>query len=106
MHPPFWLNVNENVKNHGPFPPKHSLTRIKKFVLKNEGGVDSSSQARSILRSSTSPFAWEQKIVSQTLKTIAANTIIAWHMSEKEQLLHNKEAFGSLDHYRNELNCV
>ena len=75
---PFWLTVNSQVKDHGAFPPlklfKHGAQSL---YSKTKGGVDGSAQARSILRSSTSSFAWEQKLVSQTIQTLAVNAFIA-----------------------------
>ena len=66
--------------------------------------MDRSTQARVILRSSTSSFQWEQKIVSQMLKTIAINAFIAWRMNTREALLRTSETFRSLGHYRSTLN--
>jgi hypothetical protein len=103
----FWRIVNNHVKEKGAFVPlklfKHAAQSL---YSKTKGGVDGSAQARSILRSSTSSFAWEQKIVSQTLKTLAVNAFHAWRMSQNEDLLQTIDAFCSLDHYRNGLNSV
>lgn len=106
-HLPFWRTINGHVKEKGPFPPlklfKHGSQSL---YSKTKGGVDGSAQARSILRCSTSSLQWEQKLVSQTLKSIAVNAFIAWRMAQKKELLISKEAFGSLDSYRDALNHV
>lgn len=44
--------------------------------------------------------------MSQTLKSLAVNALLAWRMSQREYLLDSKEAFGSLDHYHDALNRV
>jgi hypothetical protein len=44
--------------------------------------------------------------MSQTRKTLAFNAFLARRMSQKEDMLQTKEAFGSLDHCRNALNSV
>ena len=103
----FWKIVYNHVKENDAFPPlklfKHGTQSL---YSKTKGGVDGSAQARAILRSSTSSLKWEQKIVSQTLKTLAINAFIAWRMAEKESLLQSKEAFGSLEKFRASLNKV
>lgn len=59
-----------------------------------------------MLRSSNSHFKWEQKLVSQTIKTLAINAFITWRMFERQDLLESAETFCSLDSYRNVLNKV
>lgn len=104
---PFWRIINGYVKEKGPFPPlklfKHGAQSL---YSKTKGGVDGSAQARSILCCSTSSFPWEQKIVSQTLKTLAVNALIAWRMAKPEDLLCSKAHFGSLEQYRDAVNSV
>ena len=103
----FWQLVNNYVTKKGSFLPlklfKHGSQSL---YSKTKGGVDGSAQARAILRSSTSSLKWEQKIVSQTIKTLAVNSFIAWRISEKKGMLESKEAFHSLDYFRDSLNAL
>ena len=59
-----------------------------------------------MLRSSTSHFKWEQKFISQTIKTLAINGFIAWRILQRRNLLEDGASFRSLDSYRNALNMV
>lgn len=103
----FWKVVNEHVKANGPFRPlklfKHA---IQSFYSKTKGGVDGATQQRAILRSATSHLQWEQKLVSQVLKTVSINAFIAWRIFERRDLLQNLGEFKSLERYRNALNKV
>ena len=78
----YWKLIDDRVKIRGPFPPlklfKHAS---QSFYSKTKAGVYGATQQRAILRSSTSHFQWEQKLVSQILKTIAINSFIGWRMS-------------------------
>lgn len=58
------------------------------------------------MRSPTSSLKWEQKLVSQTFKTLLVNTFYAWQMMTKRSLLDTKEGFQSLNHFRARLNAV
>ncbi|PXF43292.1 hypothetical protein BWQ96_06931 [Gracilariopsis chorda] len=49
---------------------------------------------------------WEQKVVTQTLKTLSVNAFISWRMSQKRDLLQSKETFRSLKSYRQALNGI
>jgi hypothetical protein len=84
----FWKVVDEYLIRKGPLPPikvfKHGTQSI---YSKTKGGVDGSAQARAVLRSSTSSLHWEQKIVTQTLKTLAVNAFISYRMEVKSSLL-------------------
>ena len=81
----FWQKVNSHVKEHDAFLPLKLFRHgTQSLYSKTKCGVDGSAQARAILRSSTSSLKWEQKIVSQTIKTLAINAFIAWRMAEKE----------------------
>lgn len=106
-HLNFWNLINNYANNNHPFPPlklfKHGA---QSFYSKTKGGVDGSAQARAVLRSATTSLKWEQKLVSQTFKTVAINAFIGWRMSEKAQLLEDKVQFGTLDSYRDALNSV
>lgn len=106
-HLEFWRAVNLYVKTSHAFPPlklfKHGT---QSFYSKTKGGVDGSAQARAVLRSPTSSLQWEQKIVTQTLKTIFINAFIAWRMCQKRSRLESKESFESLEKFRHSLNCV
>lgn len=75
---PFWNIVDNWVKQNEEISPlklfKHGAQSL---CSKAEGGVNSSSQARAIMRSPTPSFYWEQKIVSQTLKILAVNAFFS-----------------------------
>lgn len=58
------------------------------------------------MRSSTSSLPWEQKLVTQTLKTLFVNAFITWRMYEKRDLLQSLSSFRSLDSFRHSLNAV
>ena len=81
---PFWLLVNNHVKETDAFVPlklfKHAA---QSFYSKTKGGVDGSAQYCAIMRSSTSKRKWEQKIVSQTLKTVCINSFFGWRIMTK-----------------------
>lgn len=104
---PFWQVINKRVMTVGVLPPvkvfKHATQSI---YSKTKGGVDGATQARAILRSPTSHLKWEQKIVSQVLKTLAVNSFVGWRMAERGDLIESSAAFRSLDDYRHSLNCV
>jgi hypothetical protein len=103
----FWSVVNSYVSRSGPLPPvkvfKHSL---QSYYSRTKGGVDGVTQARALLRTSTTNLGWEQKIVSQVLKTVIVNAFVAWRMSVREDLVETSESFKSVDRYRQILNNV
>jgi YqaJ-like viral recombinase domain len=105
---PFWKLVNSYVLEKGPFYPPLKLFRhgVQTLYSKTKGGVDGSAQARSILRSATSSLKWEQKVVTQTIKTLAVNSFVAWRMRQKRSLLESKESFQNVEYYRGCLNAV
>lgn len=106
-HLSFWKIVNDKIKRDGPLPPvkifKHGCQSV---YSKTKGGVDGSAQMRSILRSSTSHLKWEQKIVTQVIKTVLVNSFISWRIYEQRQLLQSSQTFQSLDSFRHSLNTV
>lgn len=105
----FWRTVDAYVHTHDT-PLKRFKHAAQSFYSKTKGGIDGSAQARAILRSSTSALSWEQKLVTQTLKTLLINAfkriIITWRISERRSLLQNKQAFGKLDTFRHNLNST
>jgi hypothetical protein len=105
---PFWRLVDKHVHERDAFYPPVRLFRhgIQSIYSRTKGGVDGSAQARAILRSPTSSFKWEQKIVSQTLKTLSVNAFISWRMLQTKRKLETKESFQDLDHFRACLNSV
>ena len=98
----FWKNIDTHVKVHVPFVPlklfKHAS---KSFYCKTKASVDGATEQRAILRCSTSHFKWEQKVVWQTLKTLAINAFIGWRMFQRENLLESSDTLHSLYHYGN-----
>lgn len=93
--------------DNGAFPPlqlfKHA-TQV--YYSKTKGGVDGATKQRAMLRSSTSHLKWEQKIVSQTLKTVAINAFLAWRMFKRQEILQSDTELKSLESFRNSLNRV
>ncbi|PXF43106.1 hypothetical protein BWQ96_07140 [Gracilariopsis chorda] len=103
----FWSLVNNYVTQNDAFPPLKLFKHASQSLYsRTKGGVDGSTQARAILRSSTSAMKWEQKVVTQTLKTLSVNAFISWRMSQKRDLLQSKETFRSLKSYRQALNGI
>jgi hypothetical protein len=104
----FWRLVNEHVRDSDAFYPPVKIFRhgMQSLYSKTKGGVDGSAQARAILRSPTSSFKWEQKIVSQTMKTLCVNAFIAWRMLQMKSRLQTKESFQDLERFRSCLNSV
>lgn len=103
----FWRTVNYAVTDSTPFAPLKLFRNCPKSMFsKTTGGVHGGAQARVVLRSSTSVFHSEQKVVSQTLKGIAINAFIAWGMNTKENLLRSSDSFRGLDQHRRALNRV
>lgn len=104
----FYDAVNRKVKASGPFVPgvrlfKHSIQSI---YSKTKGGVDGMTQWRSIMRSPTSSMKWEQKLVTQCLKTVLVNAFIGFRLLQVEHLLGSSSSFKSLTAFRNSLNAV
>lgn len=78
---------------------------MSQFVYsKTKGGVDKATQHRAMLRSPIYTLKWEQKIVLQTLKAIAANDFIAYRRQARQKLLQIAEIFDDFELYRNALN--
>ena len=69
--------------------------------------MDGATQQRALLRSSSSHFNWEQKVVIQVIKYLVVNDFISWRLCErKRDLLQSAESFHSVDRFRNNLNKV
>ena len=102
---PFWRMVNNYViENDALMPVKIFKHGMQSLYSKTKGGVDGGAQAREILRSPGSTLQREQKIFCQTLKTLVVNSFVAWRLNQKQDLLLNKGAFGSLETFRDSLN--
>ena len=103
----FWRAINEDIKEKRPMPPikvfKHG---IQSLYSKTKGGVDGTAQARAVMRSSTSSLRWEQKLVIQTLKTLAVNAFTSYRLQCKAHLLESRDAFGGMKRFRDFLNTV
>lgn len=101
-----WIPVNGHVLSKGPLPPvkvfRHGLQVL---YSKTKGGVDGVTQYRSIMRSSTTTMGWEQKLVTQTLKTLLINSFIAWRLVETCGTDNGYE-FKSLHAFRSKLNSL
>lgn len=103
----FWSAVNNHVISTGPFQPlklfKHAT---QSFYSKTKGGVDGATQYRAVLTSSGSQLAWEQKLITQVLKSLSINAFLAWRIFERRDLVNTSATFKSLDNYRCALNRV
>lgn len=53
-----------------------------------------------------SHLSWEQKIVSQGLKTVAINGFSAWRIYERRDILESDLAFKSIESWINALKKV
>ena len=104
---PFFKLVDNYVRDNDALPPiklfKHGS---QSFYSKTKCGVDGGAQARAMLRCPTSSLPWEQKIVSQSFKTVAHNAFVAYRMLERKDDTASSESFGSLEDYRSRLNKV
>jgi hypothetical protein len=68
--------------------------------------VDGSAQARAIMRSTTISPQWEQNIVTQTFKTLAVNSFVAYRLQLKADLLRSSEEFRSISAFRASMNSI
>lgn len=89
-----WKLVNDHISEHGPFPHlklfKHGS---QSFYSKTEGGIDGAAQNRPTLKSSMVALRWEEKLVTQTIKSVVANAFLLWRMSQRANVLAHKEQF-------------
>ena len=58
------------------------------------------------MRSPTASMQWEQKIVTQCLKTVLINAFISYRLLKAQHLLESSSSFKSLTAFRNALNAV
>jgi hypothetical protein len=99
--------VNENVMDLKLFPPvKFFKHMIQSLYSKTKGCVDGSAQARAIIRSTTISPQWEQNFVTQTFKTLAVNSIVAYRLKLKVDLQRSREEFRSISAFRVSTNSV
>lgn len=78
----------------------------KTFYSNTKAGEDGATQFRAAIRSCTSYFKWEQKLVSQVLSTIAVNVFIAWRIFQRQDLIQSDNSFKSMESYMNSLRKV
>jgi hypothetical protein len=103
----FWSIVNREVVKNGPFPPIKTFKHgIQCLYSKTKGGVDGSAQARAIMRSTTISPQWEQKLVTQTFKTLAVNAFVGYRLHCKGDLLQSREAFRGINSFRAAMNSM
>lgn len=103
----FWYVIEQHVSLQGAFPPLKLFKHASQSIYsKTKCGVDGATQQRAVLRSSTSSFKWEQKVVSQVLKTVAINGFFLWRIFQRRDLLESARSFKSLEKYRYQLNKV
>lgn len=103
----FWKLANAYDTTSGPFRPLKLFKHVtQSFYSKTKGLVDGSTQQRALLRSATSHFRWEQKIVTEVLKTVCINAFFACRIFERRDLLERIEDFNNLESYLNALNKV
>lgn len=93
--------VNVRVRKDEIFRPlKFFKHAIQTLYSKTIGGVDSSTQHRTILQSASSHLGREQKLVCQVLKSVCANSFLAWRIFERRGLLRDAAFFNCLDSHR------
>lgn len=98
----FWKLVNSRVCKEGPFLPLKLFKHVTQcFDSKTKGGVDGATQQRAVLQSKTSHLSWEQKMVSQFLKTPAINDFFVWRTYKQRELLSSYTTFKSLEAFCN-----
>jgi hypothetical protein len=86
----FWKIVNIHILEHGALlPVKRFKHGTQLFYSKTKEGVDGETQARALLRASTTHMKLEQKIVCHIWKTLLINAFIASRIAEKSDLLQN-----------------
>lgn len=68
--------------------------------------LDVETQQMAILRRSPSHLQWEQKLVSQIIKTVCVNAYISWVMFFLRDILTFPDTFKGLNKYRNALKRV
>lgn len=105
---PIWKTVPNYVRSNGAMPSVRIFRHGLQFMYsKTKCGVDGAAQFRAGLRSSTSRFDWESKIVSQTLKTLILNSFIPWRVLRMDDVGGGDwSEFHSLDEYRRNVNVV
>lgn len=91
--------------DRGPFPPlrlfKHAA---HSFESNSKGGVDDATQYRSKLRSAMVVYKWEQRLISQKIKSIVANAFILWRIRRSSDLLEFTHFFKDIESYRTSIN--
>lgn len=68
--------------------------------------MDGATQQRAILRTSSTYLSWEQKVVTQILKTVSVNALIAWRINYSRSVLQDFQMFKSLPAFTNTMNFV
>jgi hypothetical protein len=58
------------------------------------------------MRSTTTSPQWEQTIVTQTFKTLAFNSFVAYRLQLKTDLLRSREAFRRISAFRASMNSI
>ena len=103
----FWQLVKKYVKQKNAVPPLKLFNHAsQRLYSRTKDWVDGSTQARAILRSSTSSMKWEQNVATQSFKKLSIKAFIAWRMEQKKDFLESKQAFQSLTSHRHALNQV
>lgn len=73
---------------------------------KAKGGVDGVKQFPSILRSQAKRQSWEQKLVTQSVKSVCTISLLPWRQMKRKELLIGLETFKDVDTYRAALKRV
>ena len=104
---PFWRMVSKDITERGPFVHVHiSKHGSQTLYNKTKGGVNGNAQMRAILRCSTDTLKWEQKVVTQILKSITVNAWVAWRQLQRQDLLASSKNFKGLEQHRHAPNRV
>lgn len=72
---PFWRMISNEISAKGPFVPVHIIKHASQTLYnKTKGGVDGNEKMRATLRCLKDTLKWEQKVVTEILKSVTVNT--------------------------------
>lgn len=96
----FWSAVNNQVISTGLFQPLKLFEHAtKSFYSKTKDSLDGATQYRAVLRSSGSHLAWEQKLITNLVKTHSINAFLAWGIFERHDLVNMSASFTCIEKY-------
>lgn len=86
----------QNSADKRPFPSNQTISALVAITIhsKTKGGVDGSNRYLAVSRSPSSVLPWEQKLVTQTIKSFLTNSFILWWFNCCSDLLNENIHFG------------